>query len=87
MAMADIIVTTGKEAEIELFPVGQQGIDLSVSGGASGDPYDGPYSFVPSTERQIINIAQRVSSRNIVVEPIPETWGRIAWNGSALTVS
>ena len=88
MVMAEeITVTTAPEAEIELFPVGNQAIDLVVRGTTSGEEYTGPFNIIPTDEQQIINIAQKVSSRNITVGPIPNCYGLIGWDGSVLTVS
>ena len=87
MAMADITVTTEREAEIELFPVGPQGIDFIVEGGGGGEPYTGPYSVTPSQEQQIIPVANKTPTRDIVVEPIPQNYGLITYNGSVITVS
>lgn len=48
--------------------------------------YDGAYSFTPSEEAQTIRIADRVAVADIIIEPIPNTYGRIERTGSIITV-
>ncbi|MCR5372701.1 MAG: hypothetical protein K6E41_04470 [Solobacterium sp.] len=49
--------------------------------------YTGPYEFTPTQETQIIPIGQKMASGNITVNPIPNNYGLITWNGAVLTVS
>lgn len=49
--------------------------------------YEGAYEVTPSTETQIIPIANHIASENITINPIPSNYGLITWNGSTLTVS
>ena len=49
--------------------------------------YDGSYEFTPSDSEQVIEIEEKKATANIVINPIPEGWGKITWNGSILTVS
>lgn len=51
------------------------------------DPYDGPTEVTPGEEPQVLNTAEKVVARNIVINPIPSNYGLITWNGSTLTVS
>ena len=51
------------------------------------EKYTGPYAFTPSEAEQIISIAHKQAISDIVVDPIPQNYGRITWNGSVLTVS
>lgn len=50
-------------------------------------PYAGAYEFTPSDEIQTITINGRVAERDITINPIPQNYGRIDWNGAFLTVS
>lgn len=50
-------------------------------------PYDGPYEFTPSLEAQTVHTAGNYMKQDIVIEPIPNNYGLITWNGSTLTVS
>ena len=49
--------------------------------------YEGEYEFTPSSETQTIDIRNRVARRNITINPVPQNYGLITWNGSVLTVS
>lgn len=51
-----------------------------------GETYDGNYVITPSDEEQILPTQGLVSSNNFTIKPVPNTYGRIAWNGSAITV-
>lgn len=51
------------------------------------EKYTGPYAFTPSEAEQVIGIAYKQAISDIVVDPIPQNYGRITWNGSVLTVS
>lgn len=49
--------------------------------------YDGSYSITPSNDRQVLPTNDKVMLDNLVVEPIPQNYGLISWNGSTLTIS
>lgn len=51
-----------------------------------GTPYTGIYEITPSSLEQVLNTELRTLSGNIVVKPIPSNYGRIAWDGTAITV-
>ena len=53
----------------------------------SHSEYVGSYEVTPSAEEQIIPIANMIASQNIRINPIPQNYGLITWNGSVLTVS
>lgn len=48
--------------------------------------YDGPTEVTPSGETQVLYTSNRIVREDIVVRPIPSNWGRISYNGVALTV-
>lgn len=50
------------------------------------DPYEGAYEITPSDEEQIIPILGKTATENIRVEPIPEDYGRLIWDGHTLTI-
>lgn len=50
-------------------------------------PYIGSYSFTPTQETQTIEIEGLKATQNITIDPIPQNYGLITWNGSTLTVS
>lgn len=68
---------------------GEHGVSGVITVGGSSDwpEYDGSYSITPGAEAQILETAYKVSIENIVIEAIPNNYGLITWNGSALTVS
>lgn len=51
-----------------------------------GTPYAGPYEVTPSEIEQVLDTEQKTLSGNLVVKPIPQNYGRIAWDGTAITV-
>lgn len=61
---------------------------FSVDFGANVDrEYTGSYTVTPSTESQILPTANRIMTENIIVNPIPNNYGLITWDGTVLTVS
>lgn len=51
------------------------------------DPYEGEYVITPSGAMQILEIKNKTAAQNITIQPIPQNYGLITWNGSILTVS
>lgn len=51
------------------------------------DPYTGEYTVTPSAETQVIPTNGLRMTDNITVNPIPNNYGLITWNGSTITVS
>lgn len=49
--------------------------------------YTGSYEVTPSAETQTLATADLAMSENITINPIPNNYGLITWNGSTLTVS
>lgn len=49
--------------------------------------YTGAYEFTPSENEQVIEIEEKKATANIVINPIPQGWGKITWDGRILTVS
>lgn len=50
-------------------------------------PYTGRYTFTPTGEMQTVPIGGKTASRDIIINPIPNNYGLITWNGATLTVS
>ena len=48
--------------------------------------YTGQTEITPSTTEQVLATAEKVVTRNIVVNPIPENYGRLLYSGNTLTV-
>lgn len=49
--------------------------------------YTGDYEVIPSGEQQTIPINGKIANRDITIKPIPQNYGRVAWDGNTLTVS
>ena len=62
------------------------GVGLAINVSTFPD-YDGAYEFTPTDSEQTIAIENMVARQNIIINPIPNNWGRITWNGAVLTVS
>ena len=67
-------------------------VTVNMSIGASynvvgAEDYEGSYEWTPSDETQTIPIQWLRATENIIINPIPENYGLITWNGSVLTVS
>jgi len=61
---------------------------INVGGGGGTRPhYQGTTTFTPSQSTQTAQTAGLIVDTNIIINPIPSNYGRIAWNGSALTVT
>ena len=50
------------------------------------DDYQGEYVFTPSATVQTIQTQNLRLLDNITINPIPNNYGQIAWDGSILTV-
>lgn len=53
----------------------------------SHSEYTGEYEVTPSSETQVIPIANFIATQNIIVNPVPQNYGLVSWNGSYLTIS
>ena len=51
------------------------------------DPYTGDYTITPSAEEQVLETRNLRMTDNITINPIPNNYGLITWNGSTITVS
>ena len=50
------------------------------------DPYTGAYEVTPSEETQTLETENKRMTGNVTINPIPNNYGRIAWNGTTLIV-
>lgn len=63
-------------------------MSIGVAINATASPaYTGAYEFTPTQELQTVYIEDKRATQNIVINPIPNNYGLITWNGSALNVS
>lgn len=51
------------------------------------NPYTGAYEVTPSAETQTLLTDGLRMTDNVVINPIPNNYGLITWNGSVITVS
>lgn len=51
------------------------------------DEYAGAYSITPSSQTQTLQTEGLMMAYDLVIDPIPDNYGLITWNGSTLTVS
>lgn len=49
--------------------------------------YPGPYEVTPSSELQELNTVNQQMTQNVVINPIPNNYGLITYDGSIITVS
>lgn len=49
--------------------------------------YSGPFEVTPGDTAQTLSTADTAVRRDIIINPIPSNYGKIAWNGAVLTVS
>lgn len=75
---ADVSIDTEVEAEAD----GSIIINKIVA-----EEFEGAYEYTPSGETQTIPIAQKKAVRNITINPIPQNYGLVTWNGAFLHIS
>ena len=49
--------------------------------------YQGEYTFTPSNEAQTIHTEGLVMGQDITINPVPNNYGLISYNGSSIMVS
>ena len=49
--------------------------------------YTGPYEVTPSDTEQVLETDTFYMNGNIVINPVPNNYGLITWDGSTITVS
>lgn len=49
--------------------------------------YEGPTEITPSAETQTLETSNLYLNENITINPIPNNYGLITWNGTVITVS
>lgn len=61
-------------------------IDVAINA-VTANPYTGSYTWTPTQSRQTIQIRNKMATQDIIINPIPEYYGLITWDGATLTVS
>lgn len=85
MRVGDTVVIDG-ELSLVIPCDGECGVITKVIG-QDLPTYTGETVVTPSETEQVLATADKVVTRNIVINPIPSNYGLITWNGSTLTVS
>lgn len=49
--------------------------------------YEGPYEVTPSAIEQVLSTQYLKMAQDVIINPIPNNYGLISWNGAVLTVS
>ena len=70
--------------DLEEYPVG---LETVIVQGERVHYYEGPYTFTPSAQAQTIPIDHLMPTADITIEPVPQQYGLITYNGSTITVS
>ncbi len=88
----NIPMTIATDHESLSMTIGASTVTLGASIGAeyamvSADTYDGDYTFTPSSATQTIPTSRKLLLDNITINPIPNNYGLITWDGSVITVS
>lgn len=72
------------DMEVDVNQPIEMGIDFEV---VMATPFEGEYEYTPSEQTQTIEISGKKAMENIVINPIPNNYGLITWDGTTLTVS
>lgn len=91
--MAELVAPSGEIVEVSyprwyaecVFPSYEVEVDTGVI--HLGRQYKGPYTVTPTENAQTLQTMGLDMTQNLVVAPIPNNYGLISWDGSAITVS
>lgn len=81
----DLISIIDGELSLDQECAGEVGAFMAIREGYP--EYTGETVITPNLETQVLRTAQKSVLSNIVINPIPNNYGLITWNGSELTVS
>lgn len=70
-----------------LTPIGSVTGALTVPERVTPAAYTGETHITPTQSQQILETRDLFLTENITIDPIPNNYGLITWNGSVLTVS
>lgn len=65
----------------------QTAIEITGSGGTPVPKYTGPYEFTPTAETQVVAIEAKMATENITINPIPQNYGLVTYNGRIITIT
>ena len=83
------ISVSSSQSEISLGVSEPTTVEMTVSGLVYVDypHYEGETTVTPTQETQVLQTIGTLVTDNITINPIPNNYGLISWNGSVLTVS
>ena len=61
--------------------------DMTIPEVVRTNPFEGSYEYTPTSETQTIAINGLRATDDITINPIPNNYGLITWDGSVITVS
>lgn len=68
------------------FSEGDERFDVSFGAGIEKE-YHGQTEVIPAMDAQVLHTANRALTEDIIIDPIPNYYGLITYNGSYITVS
>ena len=83
--MIELEVRAPDEVRLETIDGGV--ISLDASEGSTPPTYRGDYTVTPSESTQVLSIRGKMAISDITIEPIPNNYGLVTWNGSVLRIS
>ena len=80
-----------KPAQLDV-SIGSQGMGVSTGTPIAREyverqPYDGEYTISPSNETQVLATKNLRMTDDLTINPIPQNYGLITWDGTTITVS
>ena len=83
---AEVIITADAGAAVSIVEDGELGL-VTETHTADMPWYTGDTAIPPTTQMQPLQPAGKAIANNIIINPIPNNYGLITWNGLTLTVS
>lgn len=87
--MNDLVLILDSDEGLELSLDGSTDFELTLEN-ASGSVYpvyDGATEFTPTRETQFAMVSGKIVLDNIKINPIPQNYGLVTYNGSIITIS
>lgn len=80
---SEVVVPFKLETDTELIP-----LELQTNIILRDDPhyYEGSYDVIPTEQAQTLSTADLTMVQDLVIEPIPQNYGEIVWNGQYILV-
>ena len=84
----DLILVLEDSSPIGLVIEDSSPLTLTLGDGEPEFPvYEGSTEFTPTRETQVVVTARKVVLDNITINPIPQNYGLVTYNGSVITIS